>query len=324
MNASGVKMYGDLMVFSGTANRPLAESVAASLGIELGGVDILRFPNSNTFVRLHQSVRGKDVFIIQSTSAPTNENLMELLIFIDTLRRDSAGRVTAVVPYYGYGRTDKKDQPRVPITARLVADLIAVAGADRFVTVDLHAKQIQGFFSIPCDEIPAVGLFVNYFRTNPISDATVVAPDIGALRRSRNVAELLNLPLAIIEKRRSVDGSRTEIFNLIGDVQGRNVIIVDDEIDTAGTLVRAANFVQAAGALDVVACATHAALSDPAAERICGSTLREVVVTDTIHMEPAKGERVGCKVEILSVAPLLADVLQRIHEGRSVGELFRE
>ena len=176
MNASGVKMYGDLMVFSGTANRPLAESVAASLGIELGGVDILRFPNSNTFVRLHQSVRGKDVFIIQPTSAPTNENLMELLIFIDTLRRDSAGRVTAVVPYYGYGRTDKKDQPRVPITARLVADLIAVAGADRFVTVDLHAKQIQGFFSIPCDEIPAVGLFVNYFRENPIADATWSRP----------------------------------------------------------------------------------------------------------------------------------------------------
>jgi ribose-phosphate pyrophosphokinase len=269
-------------------------------------------------------VRGKDVFIIQPTSAPTNENLMELLIFIDTLRRDSAGRVTAVVPYYGYGRTDKKDQPRVPITARLVADLIAVAGADRFVTVDLHAKQIQGFFSIPCDEIPAVGLFADYFRANPVPDATVVAPDVGALRRSRNFAERLNLPLAIIEKRRSVDGYRTEVFNLIGDVQGQNVIIVDDEIDTAGTLVRAANFVQAAGARDVVACATHAALSDPAAERICDSALKEVVLTDTIFMEPEKSERVGCKTEILSVAPLLAEVLLRIHEGRSVGELFSE
>jgi ribose-phosphate pyrophosphokinase len=324
MNASGVKMYGDLMVFSGTANRPLAESVAAKLGIELGGADILRFPNSNTFVRLHQSVRGKDVFIIQPTSAPTNENLMELLIFIDTLRRDSAGRVTAVVPYYGYGRTDKKDQPRVPITARLVADLIAVAGADRFVTVDLHAKQIQGFFSIPCDEIPATGLFVRYFRKNPVPDATVVAPDIGALRRARNFAERLDLPLAIIEKRRSLDGDRTEVFNLIGDVEGRNVIIVDDEIDTANTLVRAANFVQAAGAHEVVACATHAALSEPAAERICHSSLKEVVLTDTIRIAPDKRERVGCKIDILTVASLLADVLLRIHEGRSVGELFNE
>jgi len=322
MNASGVKMYGDLMVFSGRANRPLAESVAAQLGIELGGADILQFPNSNTFVRLHQSVRGKDVFIIQPTSAPTNENLMELLIFIDTLRRDSAGRVTAVVPYYGYGRTDKKDQPRVPITARLVADLIAVAGADRFVTVDLHAKQIQGFFSIPCDEIPALGLFVRYFRASPVPNATVVAPDIGALRRARNFAERLNLPLAIIEKRRSVDGDRTEIFNLIGDVDGRNVIIVDDEIDTANTLVRAASFVQAAGAQDVVACATHAALSEPAAERICGSPLKEVVLTDTIFMQPDKRERAGCKMGVLSVAPLLSKKLLRIHEGRSVGDLF--
>jgi ribose-phosphate pyrophosphokinase len=319
-----VKMYGDLMVFSGTANRPLAEAVADRLGVELGGADIDVFPNSNTFVRLHQSVRAKDVFIIQPTAAPSNDNLMELLIFIDTLRRDSAGRITAVVPYYGYGRTDKKDQPRVPITARLVADLIGVAGADRFVTVDLHAKQIQGFFSISCDEIPALGLLVDYFRVNPVPNAVVVSPDIGALRRARNFAERLDLPLAIIEKRRSPDGKRTEIFNVIGDVRGRNVILVDDEIDTASTLVTAARFAVTSGALEVVACATHAIFSEPAPISICNSPLHEIVVTDTIRMTTEKHLRCGEKVRVLSVAPLLADVILRIHEGRSVGELFDE
>jgi ribose-phosphate pyrophosphokinase len=297
-----MKMYGDLMVFSGTANLPLAEAVASRLGVGLGGVDIVQFANSNTFVRLHQSVRAKDVFIIQPTAAPCNDNLMELLIFIDTLRRDSAGRITAVVPYYGYGRTDKKDQPRVPITARLVADLIAVAG----------------------DELPALGLLVNHFRANPIPNAVVVSPDIGALRRARNFAEQLDLPLAVIEKRRTLDGERTEVFNVIGDVAGRDVILVDDEIDTAGTLIRAANFVSAEGALDVVACATHAIFSEPAPATICNSPLRQLVVTDTIRTPEDRCRRCGNKVEVLSVAPLLADVILRIHEGRSVGELFNE
>ena len=324
MNASIVKMYGDLMVFSGTANRILAESVAAHLGVELGGADILRFPNSNTFVRLHQSVRGKDVFLIQPTSAPVNDSLMELLIFIDTLRRDSAGRITAVVPYYGYGRTDKKDQPRVPITARLVADLIAVAGADRFLCLDLHTKQIQGFFSIPCDELPALGLFVDYFRDHPISNAAVLSPDIGALRRARNFAERLNLSLGVIEKRRSSDGGSTEVFNLVGDVSGKNVIIIDEEIDTAGTLALAASYVKAAGAADVIACATHPVFSEPAAERICASQLRQVLVTDTIALSEEKLRLCGEKVRVISAAPLLADVILRIHEGRSVGELFNE
>ncbi len=324
MNANMVKMYGDMMLFSGTANRPLAEAVAACLGVELGGADILRFPNSNTFVRLHQSVRAKDVFLIQPTSAPTNDNLMELLIFIDTLRRDSAGRVTAVVPYYGYGRTDKKDQPRVPITARLVADLIAVAGADRFVTLDLHAKQIQGFFSIPCDELPALGLFVRYFQEHPVPDAVVLSPDIGALRRARNFAESLDLPLAVIEKRRSPEGDRTEMFNLIGDVAGKNVIIVDDEIDTASTLTRAANFAREKGARTIVACATHAVLSEPAPDLIRQSALSEVVVSDTVAIPADKCARCGHKIRVIPIAPLLAEVIQRIHEGRSVGDLFRE
>jgi ribose-phosphate pyrophosphokinase len=317
-------MYGDLMIFSGTANQPLAAAVAAHLGVRLGGADIKQFPNSNTFVRLEQSVRGKDVFVIQPTAAPTNDNLMELLIFIDTLRRDSAGRITAVVPYYGYGRTDKKDQPRVPITARLVADLIAVAGADRFVTVDLHAKQIQGFFSIACDEIPGLGLFTDYFQTQSVSNSVVVSPDIGALRRARNFAERLGLPLAIIEKRRSLDGCQTEQFNLIGDVAGSNVILVDDEIDTAGTLTHAADFVRDAGALEVVACATHAIFSEPAPDRIRDSILREVVVSDTVPISTDKCKRCCGKIRLLTVAPLLAEVIKRIHEGRTVGELFKE
>ncbi len=324
MNVSLVKMYGDLMVFSGTANRPLAEAVACRLGVELGGADIIQFVNSNTFVRLHRSVRGKDVFLIQPTSAPVNEMLMELLIFIDTLRRDSAGRITAVIPYYGYGRTDKKDQPRVPITARLVADLIAVAGADRVVTLDLHAKQIQGFFSIACDELPALDQFVEHYKAHPVPNATVVAPDIGSLRRARNFAEKLELPLAIVEKRRSLDGSGTELLNLIGDVADRNVIIVDDEIDTGGTLVKAASFVREQGARRVVACATHAILSADAPERIRDSALAEVVVTDTVYISPDKHARCGNKLHVLPIAPLLADVILRIHEGRSVGELFKE
>jgi ribose-phosphate pyrophosphokinase len=323
-HSTTVKMYGDMMVFSGTANRPLAEEIAACLHVPLGRADIERFPNSNTFVRLHQSVRAKDVFLIQPTSAPVNDNLMELLIFIDTLRRDSAGRITAVVPYYGYGRTDKKDQPRVPITARLVADLIDVAGADRLLTLDLHAKQIQGFFSIPCDELPALDLFVDYFKATPLANTVVLSPDIGALRRSRNFAERLNLPLAVIEKRRTPDGGRTEIFNLIGDVRGKNVILVDDEIDTAGTLTKAANFARMEGALNVVACATHAIFSEPAPDRIRESVLSEVIVTDTVELTPEQCGRCGHKVKVIPVAPLLAEVINRIHAGRSVGELFHE
>ena len=319
-----VKMYGDLMVFSGTANPALAAEVADQLGVGLGEAEIRRFANSNTFVRLAHSVRAKDVFVIQPTSAPVNDNLMELLIFIDTLRRDSAGRITAVVPYYGYGRTDKKDQPRVPITARLVADMIAVAGADRFVTLDFHAKQIQGFFSIACDELPALGLFVRYFLDHPIANDGVVSPDVGALRRARNFAERLDLPLAIIEKRRSLEGDRTQIVNLIGNVHDRNVILVDDEIDTAGTLVRAANYVKEAGALDVVACATHAVFSEPAMDLIRESALREVVVSDTVAISAEKQAQAGDMIRILRSAPLLAEVILRIHEGRSVGELFNE
>jgi ribose-phosphate pyrophosphokinase len=318
------KMYGDLAIYSGTAHRELARQVADHLGIPLGGADVFQFPNTNTFCRLHQSVRGKDVFVIQPTSPPTNDNLMELLIFIDTLRRDSAGRITAILPYYGYGRTDKKDQPRVPITARLVADLITVAGADRFLTLDLHAGQVQGFFTIPTDELPTVGLFVRRFRQMgwTAEDTSVASPDIGGVGRARDFAERLGLPLVIIEKRRALDGKKTKMFNVIGDVAGRNVLIVDDEIDTAGTLTKAAKFLRQAGARELYACATHAILSKPAAKRLQKSEITRLVVTDTVPISAKKRERIGDRLELLSVAPLLGDVICRIHEGRSVGELF--
>ncbi|MFZ2359642.1 MAG: ribose-phosphate pyrophosphokinase [Anaerolineae bacterium] len=320
------KLYGDLAIYSGTAHKELAQKVAAYLGVSLGGADVFQFANSNTFVRLHESVRGKDVFLIQPTSPPTNNNLMELLIFIDTLRRDSAGRITAVAPFYGYGRTDKKDQPRVPITARLVADLIATAGADRFLTVDLHAGQIQGFFSIPTDELPARHLFFDYFHQQQCcaDDTVVVSPDIGGVRRARDLAERLGLPLAIIEKRRSQDGKETAMYNVIGDVRGKNVIIVDDEIDTAGTLTDAARFLRQAGAQQLIAAATHAVFSKPAAKRLSRSELSQVVVTDTVPISAKKRERIGDRLHVISVAPLLGDVIRRIHEGKSVGELFNE
>lgn len=314
-------VYGEPAVFSGTANPDLAREVCAYLNVPLGGADVFQFSNGNTFCRLHESVRGKDVFLIQPTCQPTNDSVMELLIFMDTLRRDSAGRITAVIPYYGYGRTDKKDQPRVPITARLVADLITVAGANRFLTIDLHAGQIQGFFTIPTDELTALHLFVDYFRARHIPNLVVVSPDIGAVRRARNFAERIDAPLAIIEKRRATTGDRTEMFNVIGDVADKNVIVVDDEIDTAGTLTTAGRFLREEGARDIYACATHAVLSPPATDRLRSSEFKEVVVTNTIDISPDK----RCeKLHVLSVGPLLGEVIHRIHVGLSVGELFNE
>jgi ribose-phosphate pyrophosphokinase len=315
-------MYGDMVVFSGTANPQLASEICAYLGQELGKAEVFQFPNSNTFCRLNESVRGRDVFIVQPTGNPTNDNLMELLIFIETVRRDSAGRITAVVPYYGYGRTDKKDQPRVPITARLVADLIHTAGADRFLTIDLHAGQIQGFFTIPTDELTALHLMVEYFQEKALNEAVVVAPDIGSVRRSRNFAQALGLPLAFIEKRRSQqEGVIAAMSTLIGDVRDKDVILVDDEIDTGGTMVKAAQLLREAGARDVYAAVTHAVFSNPAPERIRESAFTEVVVTNTLHLPD---EKRCSKVTVLSVAPLLGEVIWRIHKGISVGALFNE
>lgn len=325
-------MYGEIALYSGNANRPLAEEISEELSVPLGEADVFKFPNQNTFCRLHSSVRGKDVFVVQPISpsfdekgniVTTNDNLMELLIMIDTLRRDSAGRITAVIPYYGYGRTDKKDQPRVPITARLVADLITTAGANRFLTVDLHAGQIQGFFSIPGDELTAFHLLSDYMRRKNLENTVVVAGDIGATKRSRNFAQALNVPLAIIEKRRIQlsDGSRSVSLNVIGDVKDKHCIIFDDEIDTAGTMMNAVNFIKENGAADIYAAVTHGVLSDPATERLKNSPIKELVITNTVPVAPYK--RIP-KLTILSIAPLLAEVIRRIHLGVSVGALFNE
>jgi ribose-phosphate pyrophosphokinase len=325
-------MYGEIALLSGTANRPLAEAISRELNVPLIGADVFKFPNQNIFCRLHASVRGKDVFVIQPTcatehddgdTASVNDNLMELLIMMDTLNRDSAGRISAVVPYYGYGRTDKKDQPRVPITARLVADLISTAGANRFLTLDLHAGQIQGFFSIPVDELTAFHMLSDYFRAKAISDAVVIAADIGATKRARNFAAALDMPLAIIEKRRvqRPDGSRAKAMNVIGEVEGKNVIIFDDEIDTAGTVTQAIIFLRAAGANQVYVCATHPCFSDPAPERLSSVEIEEIVVTDTV---PLPARKLLPNITVLSVAPLLAEVIRRIHLGISVGALFNE
>lgn len=325
-------MYGEIALFSGTANRQLAEEISQALGVPLANADVFKFPNHNIFCRLHQSVRSKDVFIIQpisvsfdenGTAVSVNDNLMELLIMIDTIRRDSGGRITAVVPYYGYGRTDKKDQPRVPITARLVADLISTSGADRFLTIDLHAGQIQGFFNIPVDEITAFYLISDYMRDKHVEDGVVVAGDIGATKRSRNFAQALGLPLAIIEKRRLQlkDGSKAEALNVIGKVEDKNCILYDDEIDTAGTIIEAVQFLKDSGARDIYACVSHSVFSDPAVKRLSESPLKEIVVTNTIALPKRKQ---FANLTILSVAPLVAEVIRRIHLGISVGELFNE
>ncbi len=325
-------MYGEIALFSGNGNPQLAQEISQALAVPLCPADVFKFPNQNIFCRLRTSVRGKDVFIIQPVSnsydkqgvlASVNDNLMELLIMIDTAKRDSAGRITAVVPYFGYGRTDKKDQPRVPITARLVADMISTAGANRFLTLDLHAGQIQGFFNIQVDEITAFYLLSEHIRKKNISNGVVIAGDIGATKRSRNFAQNLDLPLAIIEKRRvqQQDGSKSEVLNVIGEVKGKNCIIFDDEIDTAGTMAQAMDFLKEEQARDIYACVTHAVLSGPAVQRLREAPVKEVVATNTVEIPPHK---YFDKLTVLSVAPLLAEVIRRVHLGISVGELFNE
>ncbi len=317
-------MYGDIALYTGTANPELARELAQALAVALSGADVFKFPNDNIFVRLHGSVRSRDVFIIQPTCPPVNTSIMQLLIYIDTMKRDSAGRVTAVVPYYGYGRTDKKDQPRVPITARLVADLITVAGADRCLMMDLHAGQIQGFFKIPVDDVSARYIMVQHLRKGDLSNTTVVAADLGGAKRTRDFAETLGVPLALIEKRRSQSGagaSKTRALNLIGDIEGRDAIIFDDEIDTAGTVTEAANFLSLAGARSIKVVATHPVLSDPATERLRNAPIAEIVVTNTV---PIPERKLLPNMTILSVGPLLGEVIRRIHLGLSVGAMFDE
>jgi ribose-phosphate pyrophosphokinase len=313
-------LYDQLTIFTGNANPELARRVCAYIDIPLGRIEVFKFSNENIFVRIGESVRENDVFVIQSFSSPVNESIMELLIIIDALKRASAGRITAVIPYYGYGRTDKKDQPRVPITARLIADMITVAGADRVLTIDLHAGQIQGFFNIPVDEMTALPILARYFQEKQLSNPVVVSPDLGSTKRARNFADELNAPLAIIEKRRKGNNDQTELLNLIGDVRDAEVILIDDEIDTAGSITQAAELCLARGARTIYAACTHPVLSGPAVERLARSPIKELVVTDTIPLPPHKHLE---KITVLSVAPLLGESIQRIHTGASVSLTYR-
>jgi ribose-phosphate pyrophosphokinase len=314
-------LYDQLTIFGGNAHPTLTAAVCEDIGLHPGRADIFTFSNENIFVRLLESVRGNDVFVIQPFSTPLNQSIMEMLIVIDALKRASAGRITAVVPYYAYGRTDKKDQPRVPITARLVADLLTTAGAGRLLTVDLHAGQIQGFFNIPVDELTAMYLLARHFQEQRIPNLVVVSPDLGNTKRARNFAEFLDAPLAIIEKRRVGKEGRSEPLNVIGDVQGRHVLLVDDEIDTAGSVTQAARLVLERGATDVSVAATHAILSGPAIERLRESPIVQVVVTDTVPLPP---EKQIDKIAVISIAPIIGQTIQRIHTGTSVSMSLRQ
>ncbi len=309
----------ELKVFTGNAHPALAAAVCEYLGMPVGKAEVFEFSNENTFVRILENVRQRDVFVIQPICTPVNNSLVELLIMLDAFRRASAGRITAVVPYYGYGRTDKKDQPRVPITARLVADLLTTAGANRILTVDLHAPQIQGFFTIPVDELTAVSLLSQYFRGKKLQDLVVVATDIGISKRARDVAANLGASLAIIEKRRLGNNDATEALNVIGEVNGRTALTVDDEIDTAGSLTNVVETLLKKGSREVYACATHAVLSGKAIERIRNCPVKEVVVTDTI---PIREEKRLDKITVLSISSLLGEAIHRIHTGLSIGAMF--
>ena len=307
-----------LGLYSGNANPALATKIGRYLGTELGSSEVFEFANENIFVRIVDNVRERDVFLIQPTCKPVQKSIMELLIMIDAFKRASAGRITAVVPYYSYGRSDKKDQPRVPITARLIADMISVAGADRLLTMDLHQGQIQGFFNIPVDELTATHMLSNYFKRMELENAVVVT-DLGFAKRARAFAELIEAPLAIIEKRREANDDRAQVLNVIGEVRGKRAIIVDDEIDTGGTIVETARALEREGVAEMYACATHGVLSDPAVERIRESALAEVVITDTIPLVAANRSD---RIKVLTVAPLIGEAITRIHRGDSVGALF--
>ncbi len=308
-------------MFTGNAHPALAGDICEYLEKPVGQCQVFEFSNENIFVRFLENIRARDVFLVQPIASPVNTRLMELFIMIDAAKRASAGRITAVVPYYGYGLSDKKDQPRVPITARLIANFIETAGADRLLTVDLHAGQVQGFFNVPVDELTALTLLARYFREKKLKDLTVVATDVGGAKRARNMADLLKVPLAIVEKRRIGNDEKVQALNMIGEVKGTNALIVDDEVNTAATMVATAEIVLRNGAKEVYAAATHPILSGPAVERLEKSPIKELVFTDTIPLPPEK--RLP-KFKIISLAPLLGEAIRRIHTGQSVGALFDE
>lgn len=308
--------FKDLKIFSGSANRPLAEEIASYLGVKLGAADVKHFSDGETWVEIGENVRGLDVFLIQPTCRPANEHLMELLIMVDAIKRSSAGRITAVIPYYGYARQERKVQPRTPISAKLVADLLTAAGVDRVLTLDLHAGQIQGFFNIPVDHLFAMPVSLDYIKKNVPNHLVVVSPDAGGAERARAYAKKLSSPMAMIDKRRP-SPNVSEVMNVVGDVKDRTAVIVDDMIDTGGTLVKAAEALLKNGAKAVYACATHGVFSGSAYEKIETSCLKEVAVTNSI---PLSGR--SSKVRVLSVAPLLGEAIKRIHQADSVSSLF--
>ena len=309
----------DLKVFTGNAHPALAQDICSYLGINLGKCEVFKFGNDQTFVRIQDNIRERDVFLVQPISAPVNDHIMELLIMIDAAKRASAGRITAVVPYYAYGRSDKKDQPRVPITARLIANLIETAGANRLLTVDLHAGQIQGFFNIPVDELTAVPMLGRYYRDRNFSNIVVTATDAGDAKRARDTASILNAPIAIVEKQRLGNDDNVRAVNLIGDVKGKVSLIIDDEISTGGTVVATAEAVREHGAEDIYCSVTHPVLCGRATQVLDQSNVKEIVVTDTL---PVANDKLGAKIKILSVAPLLGEAMHRIHKGLSVGAMF--
>jgi len=311
---------GNPVIFAGNSHPQLVRDICDYLGQDIGQVEVFKFSNDNTFVKILENVRQKDVFILQSTVEPVNDHIMEMLIMIDAAKRASAGRITAVVPYYSYARTDKKDQPRVPITGRLVADLLETAGADRVVMIDLHAGQVQGFFQVPVDELTAMPRQVEYFLDRNLDDPVVVATDIGITKKARDFANWISAPLAIVEKRRVGNEDRVESLNVIGSVDGRLAILFDDEIGTGGTMIAAAEAVIAAGAKEIYVVATHGVLPGDASTRLAEKPyIKEVVITDTV---PLPADKVNSKIKVISIAPLLGEAIRRIHEGRSVGELF--
>ena len=311
-------MNGQLILFSGNANPELAKKIARYLKVPMGDALVTTFSEGEIRVKINEDVRGRDVFLVQPTCPPTNNNLMELLIMIDAIKRASARRITAVVPYFGYARQDRKDQPRVPITAKLVANLLEAAGTDRVLTMDLHASQIQGFFDIPLDHLFAVNTVVDYFKEKKVKNLVVASPDVGGIKMARAYAKRLNAHLAIVDKRR-IDDERTETMNILGDVKGKNIVIVDDLVATASSMCEASQALKKAGALRIFAAVSHPILSGPALERIKSSGIEEFIISDSIPLDPAKKDPV---FKVLSVAPILGEAIRRIHNEESVSSLF--
>jgi ribose-phosphate pyrophosphokinase len=313
-------MYKDLKLISGSVHPELAKNISNYLKIPLVPIQIKRFKDTEIYVKIKEKVRGDDVFIIQPTCAPVNDSLIELLLIIDAVKRASAGRINAVVPYFGYSRQDRKATAREPISSKLVANLLVTAGINRIITVDLHSDQIQGFFDIAMDHFPGYLLFYQYFKNKKINDLIAVAPDTGAVKKTRRFAKLMNIPLAIIDKRRP-EHNKAEVMFVIGDVKGKNAILLDDIIDTAGTITGAVDALRNKGADQVFICATHGVLSDPASEKLKNAAENKVLLTDTI---PISENKKFDKMEIISIAPLMAKVIQRIHQNKSLGKLFGE